>query len=44
VAGAISAGASAAFVQRPGFVWSLPSRMPEVVGADLKEIADQLTG
>jgi 2-haloacid dehalogenase len=44
VAGAIGAGASAAFVRRPGSVWSLPSKMPDLVGTDLKEIADHLTG
>jgi hypothetical protein len=25
-------------------MWSLPAEIPEVVGADLREIADQLTG
>ena len=44
VAGAVGAGASAAFVRRPGYVWSLPGPMPETVGTDLKEIADQLIG
>ncbi len=44
VAGALNAGASAAFVQRPGGFWSLPGPMPEVFGADLKAIADQLIG
>jgi 2-haloacid dehalogenase len=44
IAGAMRAGASAAFVKRRGSFWSLPGDMPEVVGADLKEIADQLTG
>jgi 2-haloacid dehalogenase len=42
VAGAMAAGASAAFVRRPGSIWSLPSETPEVIGADLREIADQL--
>jgi 2-haloacid dehalogenase len=42
VAGAMAAGASAAFVRRPGSLWSLPSETPEVIGADLREIADQL--
>jgi 2-haloacid dehalogenase len=42
VAGAMSAGASAAFVRRPGSMWSLPVETPEVVGADLREIADRL--
>jgi 2-haloacid dehalogenase len=42
VAGARNAGASAAFVRRPGSLWSLPLEMPESVGTDLREIADQL--
>jgi 2-haloacid dehalogenase len=42
VAGAMSAGASAAFVRRPGSLWSLPVETPEVAGEDLREIADQL--
>jgi 2-haloacid dehalogenase len=42
VAGAIGAGASAAYVRRPGYLWSLPAPMPEIVGADLKEIAERL--
>jgi 2-haloacid dehalogenase len=42
VAGAMTAGAGAAFVRRPGCLWSLPTAMPEVVGPDLREIADQL--
>ena len=44
VAGAITAGASAAFVRRPGSMWSLPLETPEVVGSDLTEIANQLIG
>ncbi|HEU4916425.1 MAG TPA: haloacid dehalogenase type II [Acidimicrobiia bacterium] len=44
VAGAMSAGAMAAFVRRPGSLWSLPEEMPGVAGADLREIADRLTG
>jgi 2-haloacid dehalogenase len=42
VAGALSAGAQAAFVQRPGAVWSLPQAMPEVVASDIGGIADLL--
>jgi 2-haloacid dehalogenase len=42
VAGAIGAGAQAAYVRRPGSVWTLPSRMPELVVSDLRQIADQL--
>jgi 2-haloacid dehalogenase len=44
VAGAMGAGASAAFVRRPGSLWSIPVESPEVVGTDLREIADQLIG
>ena len=43
-AGAIEAGAGAAFVRRPESMWSLPGPMPDVVGADLREIADHLIG
>jgi 2-haloacid dehalogenase len=42
VAGAMNAGASAAFVRRAGSLWSLPVDTPEVVGTDLREITDQL--
>jgi 2-haloacid dehalogenase len=42
VAGALGAGASAAFVRRPGSLWSLPTETPDVIGTDLREIADQL--
>jgi 2-haloacid dehalogenase len=44
VAGAVGAGASAAFVRRPGSLWSIPVETPEVAGTDLIEIADQLIG
>ncbi|MGH8951064.1 MAG: haloacid dehalogenase type II [Acidimicrobiia bacterium] len=44
IAGAVEAGAGAGFVRRPGSMWSLPQPMPEVVGTDLREIADQLIG
>lgn len=42
VAGALSAGAQAAFVRRPGSVWTLPTSMPDMAGFDLRDIADQL--
>jgi 2-haloacid dehalogenase len=42
VAGATSAGAQAAYVRRPGSVWTLPTPMPDVAGFDLRDIADQL--
>ncbi len=44
VAGAMKAGAQAAFVNRPGTLWSLPSPPPRLVGKDLTELADQLIG
>jgi 2-haloacid dehalogenase len=43
-AGALHAGAGAAFLQRPGSLWSLPSPMPGVVATDLRAISDQLIG
>lgn len=42
VAGALAAGAQAAYVARKGSVWSLPSPMPEVVAPDIIGIADKL--
>ena len=42
VAGALQAGAGAAFIRRPRLMWSLPRPMPDVTGTDLTEIADQL--
>ena len=42
VAGALHAGAGAAFIRRPRLMWSLPRPMPDVTGTDLTEIADQL--
>lgn len=42
VAGALRAGAEAAFIRRPGLSWSLPGPMPELTGSDLTGIADQL--
>jgi 2-haloacid dehalogenase len=44
VAGAMKAGAQAAFVNRPGTLWSLPNPPPPLVGRDLTEIADHLIG
>lgn len=43
-AGAVAAGAQAAFVRRPGVVWSLPTGPPELVVEDIAELADVLTG
>ncbi|HSJ84152.1 MAG TPA: haloacid dehalogenase type II [Acidimicrobiia bacterium] len=42
VAGALQAGAGAAFIRRPRLMWSLPRPMPDVTGTDLTGIADQL--
>lgn len=44
VAGALDAGAGAAFVRRPGTMWSLPQPQPDLVGSDLRQIADHLIG
>lgn len=41
-AGAIAAGAHAAFVKRPGALWSLPDEPPRVVVPDLARLADGL--
>ena len=43
-AGAMHAGARAAFVARPGMFWSLPSQRPELVVDDISELADALLG
>ena len=40
VAGALAAGCSAAFVARPGMVASPLGEQPDIVGADLVEVAD----
>ena len=40
VAGAIQAGCAAAFVARPGMVLNPLFERPDVVGADLREVAD----
>ncbi|MBA2514333.1 MAG: haloacid dehalogenase type II [Solirubrobacterales bacterium] len=42
VAGALAAGCSAAFVARPGMVLSPLGPQPDVVGADLDEVAAQI--
>jgi len=42
VSGALAAGAKAAFVARPGAVLSPLGPQPDVVGADLDEVADAL--
>jgi 2-haloacid dehalogenase len=42
VAGALRAGCAAAFVARPGMVLDPLVRRPDVVGADLREVADRI--
>jgi len=42
VAGALAAGCLAAFVARPGMVLSPLGEQPDVVGADLAAVADQI--
>lgn len=41
-AGALSAGAQAVFVQRPGAIWGLPSPPPERQVKDIKQLAEAL--
>jgi 2-haloacid dehalogenase len=42
VAGAIRAGCAAAFVARPGMVLNPLFEPPDVIGADLREVADRI--
>src|SRR6266540_846334 len=42
VAGAMRAGAAAAFVARPGALWNPLLEKPDVWGNDLREVADQI--
>jgi len=42
VSGALSAGCHAAFVARPGMVLSPIGRQPDIVGADLAAVVDQI--
>jgi 2-haloacid dehalogenase len=42
VAGAMRAGCAAAFVARPGMVLNPLAERPDVVGADLREVADRI--
>ncbi len=42
VVGAMRAGCAAAFVARPGMVLNPLAERPDVVGADLREVADQI--
>ena len=42
VVGAMRAGCAAAFVARPGMVLNPLAERPDVVGSDLREVADQI--
>jgi 2-haloacid dehalogenase len=42
IAGALQAGCAAAFVARPGMVLNPLVKRPDVVGNDLREVADQI--
>src|SRR3712207_2208721 len=42
IAGAVRAGCAAAFVARPGMVLDPLVERPDVVGADLREVADRI--
>lgn len=44
VTGALRAGCTAAFVARPGMVLDPTGETPDIVGADLNEVADRLLG
>lgn len=44
VAGALKAGAEAAYLERPGAVWSIPSPKPEIIVSDVEALADVLGG
>jgi len=39
---AMGAGCAAAFVERPGAVWNPLLERPDIVGADLGEIAERV--
>ena len=42
ISGALAAGCRAAFVARPGMVLSPLGAQPDIVGADMRSVADQL--
>ncbi len=42
IAGALRAGCAAAFVARPGMVLDPLVERPDVVGADLREVAERI--
>ena len=43
-AGAMTVGAQAAFVRRPGVLWSLPAVIPDLIVEDVAELATALAG
>ena len=44
IAGALRAGCAAAFIARPGMVLGPLDERPDIVGQDLREVADQILG
>ncbi|HSF85790.1 MAG TPA: haloacid dehalogenase type II [Acidimicrobiia bacterium] len=44
IVGARSVGIPGAYIDRPSVRWAMPDRLPDLVGADLGDIADQLLG
>ena len=43
-AGAMTVGAQAAFMRRPGVLWSLPAVIPDLIVEDVAELATVLAG
>jgi 2-haloacid dehalogenase len=44
IVGARSVGIAGAYIDRPSVTWGMPEPLPDIVGADLGAIADQLIG
>jgi len=44
IAGALRAGCAAAFIARPGMILGPLGERPDIVGQDLREVADQILG
>ncbi len=44
IAGALRAGCTAAFIARPGMVLGPLDERPDIIGQDLREVADQILG
>ncbi len=42
IVGARSVGVPGAYIDRPSVKWAMPDDLPDLVGVDLNEIADQL--